>query len=90
VTAIGEAMLALRNVRMRRLRMTVARRLQPLASRMALFEHATAVLDARLLTTVFETWKQWCGSVRDLRQRRHRKLLQRVTDAYVVPDAVHP
>ena len=73
-------MLTARQVSLGRLRLSVVRRMRPLSSRLPLLEHATAVLDARVLTTVFTVWARWCAAVRGLRARGMRALVQRCLD----------
>jgi hypothetical protein len=83
--AIALRMMTARRLRLGRLRMSVVRRLQPLSTRLPLLEHATAVLDAHVLTTVFGDWKVWTGRMRAVRGRCGAATLRRVFDRLAAP-----
>ncbi len=81
---IGQHMAAARRLRLGRLRLGVVRRMQPLSTRLPLLEHATAVLDARVLTVVFQGWSEWTRAVQALRTRMVAARLRRLFDRCVV------
>ena len=68
--------------RLGRLRPTVLARIQPQPQRLPLLEHATAVMDAYMLTQIFQTWSAWTSRVKALKVQRLQKKAVEVLDEW--------